>query len=181
MGELSFQIINAADQNRLKAVFVHDPTEIVHDIEPVFVASRFDHEKKEHSLGVLSVHETFRHPGMLRFLHFPHQGFVAVEEREGDAVGFRKQGWEGDRDTDVLVIFERFLQLPHSGVGGVAVQRTAICRCDHDFERVRAASAIDVFNSVAQLLVRLEIIEQARIDVDPGETETETDAEENHA
>src|SRR2546423_4822786 len=115
---------------------------------------------------MVRVDETFRHPRVLRLLQFADDRFVTEEERERHAVGLRQQSRQRDHRADVLRVLERGLERPHFLVSCVRVQRTAIRGGDYELEQVRAAVAVYIFQTIAQGLVRLEIIEQARVGID---------------
>ena len=102
--------------------------------------------------------------------------FGRQQERERAPPAFGHQHRQRHDGADPAVILERRLQRPHLLVGFLVVQRAAVGGRDDQRQRIAAAVAIDIFQSVPELLVRLEIIEEARIGVQSEHSDSERDA-----
>src|SRR5438093_1144870 len=93
----------------------------------------------------------------------------------------RHEHRERNDGPDSFVIFESGLQAPHLLVSVLRVQRAAIRRRDDQRERVRAAVAIHVFQPVAELLMRFEVLQQVGIGVQARKAQSEAEAHHDHA
>ena len=74
------------------------------------------------------------------------------------------------------MLLEGLLQRPHLFVGVLVVQRPAVRSRDYQGQRIRSAVAVDVFQSVAQRPMWFEVLQQARIGIEPRQADAKRDA-----
>ena len=69
---------------------------------------------------------------------------------------------------------------PHLLVSSVGIQWAAIGGRDDKRQRVRAAAVVHIFEAVAQLGMRLKVVQQTRVGIHAGEAQPQKGANENY-
>ena len=79
------------------------------------------HAQQEYRFGAVLGDKTFGDARVLRLLHDLEHFFVAEQKRKRRAIAFGQESRQRNHRSDVFVIFERAVELPHLFISGVGI------------------------------------------------------------